>query len=69
MRSKYSLWNHPRQSVPREGTFIRKVYDELMAGNEVYLHHKKNKNVITPLRDFYGVETRNIGGGKYIRIS
>jgi hypothetical protein len=57
---------HNRQDEPRPGTEIRRVYDALLAGEEVYIN-TKCRSIRGYLEDFYGIETKSVGGRKYVR--
>lgn len=55
------------QPLPRQGTFIRKVYDELRekAGHPVQLGVLENKAIIEQLRTFYCCDIIAMGKGVY----
>jgi hypothetical protein len=55
-----------RKDKPIEGTITREIYDRLCEGQEVFIKFK-DKSKLIALRDYYGVETRCVGGGKYVR--
>lgn len=62
--------------VPKEGTHIRQMYDYLMARKGEVIDEPlsyfngapkpKNTQAISQLRDFYGLDIRNLGYRKWV---
>lgn len=63
LRGRYA---NPVQAAPREGTYLREVYDLFMANKGVAIEFTmgRNRRVIEVLTDYYGLDIRCIHRGR-----
>jgi hypothetical protein len=62
LRGRYA---RPVQAAPREGTYLREVYDLFMANKGIAIEFttQRNRRVIEVLTDFYGLDIRCLRRG------
>lgn len=59
----------PLHEAPREGTRLREIYDLLQSNKGTptdFTCRKRDTNRIDQLRDFYGLDIRNIGYRRWL---
>lgn len=68
---KGTRYSHYRAEPPREGTILRGVYDNFMSSKGLTIKISKvyyNARIIDSLTDYYGLDIRRVGRGKYCLV-
>lgn len=70
LKGRRKVVGRPLSAEPRVGTAIRAIYDQFMSnkGSIIPYSKKSNSRQIQDLTDYYGLDIRRVGYGRYCLV-